>query len=306
MSDLHNPEDPAPPVEPRDDADRQLPLAEEAEHAYQVQLPEFEGPLDLLLHLVKRHELDIINIPIAFITQKYLAYLDLMRALNIDVAGEYLLMASTLAYIKSRELLPRRPEEAPEDDDDDGADPKEELIRRLLEYQRYKEAAAKLSERPTLGHSVFGRGAPAERIDKKDVPLAEVGTFELLSALNDVMQRSKAKLTYDVLVDRISLGDRINELVDLLQTKPTLSFVDCLLRDGSREQARHHLVVSFLAILEMARLKMIRILQEAQSGSIYLTRRDTLQIVEQGVDGGADEGEGAAPAQVPPGEQETE
>jgi segregation and condensation protein A len=166
---------------------------------YQVQLPEFEGPLDLLLHLVKRHELPILEIPIAFITQKYLEYLDMMRALNLDIAGEYLVMAATLAHIKSRELLPRSEHELEEEDEDEeGLDPRQALIRRLLEFQRYKNAAEQLGDRPMLGRQVFPRGAPSEEVDPKDRPLAEVGTFELLSALSAVLSRTKVKLSYEV------------------------------------------------------------------------------------------------------------
>ena len=135
---------------------------------YQVELDVFEGPLDLLLHLVKKHELSILDIPIAFVTEKYLEYLDAMAGLDIDVAGEYLLMAATLCHIKSRELLP-----SPEPLEDDGegtgepgedvdVDPRADLIKRLLEYQKYKEAAEQLGQRPVVGRNVWGRGAATE------------------------------------------------------------------------------------------------------------------------------------------------
>src|SRR4029077_18221516 len=131
---------------------------------YQVALDVFEGPLDLLLHLVKKHELSILEIPIAFVTEKYLEYLDAMAALDIDVAGEYLLMAATLCHIKSRELLP--PDALPPDDEhpegfEDGLDPRADLIARLLEYQKYKEAAGQLGQRPVIGRNVWGRGVAA-------------------------------------------------------------------------------------------------------------------------------------------------
>src|SRR5688500_351442 len=132
---------------------------------YSVELEVFEGPLDLLLHLVKKHELDILDIPIAFVTEKYLAYLDAMAGLDIDVAGEYLLMAATLCHIKSRELLPTPeldPDEAIEGDGEGEVevDPRADLIRRLLEYQKYKEAAEQLGQRPVVGRNVWSRGAP--------------------------------------------------------------------------------------------------------------------------------------------------
>ncbi len=248
---------------------------------YHVELPEFEGPLDLLLHLVKRHELDIFDIPISFITARYLEYLDMMKGLNLDVAGEYLLMAATLAHIKSREMLPR-PETDDLTDDDEGEDPRQELIRRLLEYQKYREVAEQLSQRPLLGRQVFGRGAPVEKPGSEEMQLAEVGSFALIEALADVASRTEVKLSHDVMVDRISITDRINTIVDRLSENETLPFVDCFdLEANSAPQFRHNLVVTFLAILEMARLQMIRIYQQVKVGDIYLTRTADLHNVDQ-------------------------
>jgi len=128
---------------------------------YKIALPVFEGPLDLLLHLVKKHELDIFDIPVSFVTERYLAYLELMRQMNLEVAGEYLLMAATLAHIKSRELLPTPDpsQDDPAGDGDEEIDTRQELIRRLLEYQKYREAAAQLGGRPVVGRNVWTRGA---------------------------------------------------------------------------------------------------------------------------------------------------
>ncbi|MBK8482207.1 MAG: segregation/condensation protein A [Proteobacteria bacterium] len=248
------------------------------EDTYHIELPDFEGPLDLLLHLVKRHELSILEIPIAFITDKYLAYLELMRTLNIDVAGDYLLMAATLAYLKSRELLPRPPALIDDEADaEDGADPRLELVRRLLEYQRYKEAALQLGERPVLGRQVFPRGAPVERPPTVELPLVEVGTFELLAAFAEVLGRQRVETGYEVMIERISISDRINEIVDLLQQRDSVRLLDCIDLAGSGAQLRHRIVVTFLAMLEMARLRMIRVLQERTGGEIYLTRTASLQ-----------------------------
>ena len=135
------------------------------EGQFHIQLPSFEGPLDLLLHLIKKHELDILDLPIAFVTERYLEYLRVMRELDLDVAGEYLLMAATLAHIKSKMLLPQVPGEQ-QDDDEDGEplDPRLELIRRLLEYQKYKNAAENLGSRAVAGRDVFGRGLSAEEL----------------------------------------------------------------------------------------------------------------------------------------------
>lgn len=252
------------------------------EQLYEVALPEFEGPLDLLLHLVRRHELSILEIPIAFITEKYLQYIDLMQALNLDVAGDYLVMAATLAHLKSRELLPRQ-ESSDEDEDeadDDGIDPRQQLIRRLLEFQRYKGAAEQLGNRPILGRTVFTRGTEPEKDDPKDRPLAEVGTFELLAALARVLERTKVKLGYEVTVDRITISERINNLVDELRARQTVNFSDFFSIEGTAEQLRHEIVVTFLALLEMTKLGMLRILQQHADGDIYLTRTERLHTVE--------------------------
>jgi segregation and condensation protein A len=254
----------------------------DGDQLYQVQLPEFEGPLDLLLHLVKRHELSILEIPIAFVTEKYLEYLEMMAALNLDIAGEYLLMAATLAHLKSRELLPRQDDQLEDDDEEDeGENPKEELIRRLLNYQRYKEAAEHLGEQPTLGKQVFPRGSKIEKGEAaKDRPLAEIGIFELIAALQEVVKRSKVNLSYDVMVDRISISQRVNDIVDRLSGGNAIRFVECFDLHGSSAQVRHEIVVTFLAILEMAKLKMLRIMQHAQESDIYITRTDALRSVE--------------------------
>ena len=140
---------------PRDDEPPE-PIAVGAA-AVHIELPEFEGPLDLLLHLIKKEELEIVNIPISLITEKYLDYIRIMQTLNLDIAGEYLLMAATLAYLKSRELVPQAPEDAEADkqeDEDEIGDPRQALIRRLLKYQKYKKAAAHLNNRPVIKHNI--------------------------------------------------------------------------------------------------------------------------------------------------------
>ena len=197
---------------------------------YNIALPDFEGPLDLLLHLVKKHELDIFHIPITFITSHYLKTLDDMRTLNIDVAGEYLVMAATLAYIKSRELLPR---EAlpPEEDEDDGIDPRQALIKRLLEYQKYKNAALHLGQRPVVGRNVWNRGAPSLDVVSGEIdrqgPLLEVPIWSLIEALEKVLSRAKGKSTHDVSEDRLSLADTINSLVERLAAEASFTFESC-------------------------------------------------------------------------------
>lgn len=258
-----------------------LTRANDEDQLYQVALDQFEGPLDLLLHLVKRHELSILDIPIAFVTEKYIEYLEMMQALNLEVAGDYLVMAATLAHIKSRELLPKSPLDEEDDEfEDDMGDPRQELIRRLLEFQRYKEVAEHLGDRPILGRTVFARGAEQEKIPNKERPFAEVGTFELLAALADVLERSKVKLSYEVTVDRISISDRINHLVDTMRSMETVRFFECFKFEGTFQQVRHEVVVTFLAMLEMGRLGMIKILQHVSNGEIYITRTESLHEIE--------------------------
>jgi segregation and condensation protein A len=250
-----------------------------------IALQDFEGPLDLLLHLVKKHELEIFDIPIAFITDRYLEYIERMQALNLDVAGEYLLMAATLAYIKSRELLPPDPSAQAAGDGDvdlEELDPRQELIRRLLEYQKYKEAAAQLGGRPVVGRNVWLRGMPAHLVATgvegsalAEAPLAEVPVFKLIESLEKVLSRARVKLSHDVVAERVSLSDRINELVDRLEREGSFTFDSCFAFIDQVEEPvglRAQIVVTFLAILEMTRLRMLRLHQASPLGEIYISR----------------------------------
>ena len=251
---------------------------------YTVELDVFEGPLDLLLHLVRKHELDILDIPISFVTRKYLEYLDLMQALNLDVAGEYLLMAATLAYIKSRQLLPPDPDEVVDDaDPDEEIDPRAELIRRLLEYQKYKEVASNLGTRPVVGRNVWTRGSPQEEALSDDIdadelaPLAEFPVIKLIEALDSALKRARIKLSHDVIVDRLSVSERINQLTDRFDHAESFPFLSCFdfLREGAvvtAAEARHEAVVTFLAILEMAKLRLISLSQPTGETEIYIAR----------------------------------
>jgi segregation and condensation protein A len=250
---------------------------------YKVELPEFEGPLDLLLHLVKKHELSIVDIPIAFITDQYLKMLELMQQMNIELAAEYLLMAATLCHLKSRELVPPDPAEEAAlaaEEDEEGQDPRQELIRRLLEYQKYKDAAAQLLDRPVVGRNVWPRGAKAEDVAGMHVlgtsaPLAEVPVIHLIESLEQVLSRAKVTLTHDVLVDRTTISDKINELVDRLEAEGSFTFESCFAfveNEQPLAQVKHQVVVTFLAILEMTRVKLIRLTQPEERGSIYISR----------------------------------
>jgi segregation and condensation protein A len=252
------------------------PSAPEFEGQYRVSLPAFEGPLDLLLHLIQQHEIDILNIPVSFITEKYLTYLTLMRSLSIDIASEYLVMAATLVHIKSKMLLPSVP--AGQEDDsvlgEDEEDPRAELVRRLLEYQKYKAAAAELGERGTLGKDVFMRGVP-EPEPEGIAPFAPMGVFSLLDAFEKVLKRTKVKLDHEVVFDRISITDRIVELTEKLSERRSMRFEDLVMvtPDGGAP-TRFDLVITFLAVLEMARLKLVKVYQAGPLEPIHLQYGD--------------------------------
>jgi segregation and condensation protein A len=226
------------------------------------------------LHLVKKHELDIIDIPISFVTEKYLEYLDLMKSMDLDVAGEYLLMAATLAYIKSRELLPPTEAqiEADEAEAEEGEeiDPRQELIRRLLEYQKYKEAGEMLGARPVVGRNIWTRGAAQEEVLAEDInqesmaPLAPFPVTKLLDALDRILGKAKITVSHNVAIDRLSVSQCINVLSDRLETEGRISLSSCftfLHTPMSVDEARHEVVVTFLSILEMGKLGLIRVMQ---------------------------------------------
>lgn len=260
---------PAPPKkESATDAARRVAeeLAEErGVHAYRVQLDDFEGPLDLLLHLIQQHELDVMNIPIAFVTEKYVEYIVLMQELNIDIASEYLVMAATLTHIKSKMLLPPDPSAAEEDEAEAEEDPRLELVRRLLEYQKYKQVAQQLADRSIFGRDVFGRGLAGPQAEGQ-APLAPINLFKLLDSFQAVLRRAKTVLDHEIQLDRLSISDRINQLSDVLRARARLTFDD--LFEG--QTTRAELVVTFLALLEMTRLRMTRLSQDEALGPIFV------------------------------------
>ena len=235
------------------------------ENAYRVRIEEFEGPLDLLLHLIKKNELDIYNIPIAAITRQYLEYMEILKELNLDIAGEFLVMAATLLQIKSRMLLPA----AQEDEDAEVEDPRAELVRRLLEYQRYRDASYLLSSRNLLGRDVFARKFDSPEfadLEREEQPI-DVELFELIEAFQRVLARVSIETFHNVVTDGISIAERISEVLSLLHESKTLSF-EALFSQG---MTRDLLVVTFLSILELCKLKLIKITQAESLGSIWLT-----------------------------------
>ena len=243
---------------------------ESSPDAYQVKLDAFEGPLDLLLHLIRKSELNIYDIPIALITEQYLGYITLMQDLNLDVAGEFLVMASTLIHIKSRTLLPR-----PDPTQEDGGpeeDPREALVRRLLEHQKYKAAAELLHDRETLRSAQYMR--PDERVadaagDEYE-PELEVDLFGLLSAFKGVLERASRRPMVILPPAQMSIEDRIKQVLGRLSETEACGFED-LFSDG--DGSRPFLIVTFLALLEMIRLKLIRVFQSGGAGPIRVYKR---------------------------------
>jgi segregation and condensation protein A len=236
---------------------------------WSVQLPQFEGPLDLLLHLCQKHELNILDIPVGLLTEKYLEYLAIMELMELDVAAEYLVMAATLAHIKSKMLLPSPPP-GQEDEatvEEEEMDPREALIRRLLEYQKYKHAGEELAARGVAGRDVFPRGMPLEEASNPGLaPLAEIPLFSLVEAFQRVLDKSKVKLTHDIVADRLSLSDRIQQLSDFLSVRKRVPFE--ALFEGIT--TKFDLVITFLALLEMTKLRMTRLFQSEPLGPLHV------------------------------------
>lgn len=246
--------------------------------AFRIALPNFEGPLDLLLHLIREHKLDIFDIPIALVTEKYLEHLNRMREINLDIAGEFLVMASTLAHIKSRLLLPRQEVPQGEVEPEEQVDPRAELVRRLLEYQKYKDAAEQLARQDLLDRDVFTRKVPVDRvpIPEDEIGLAEISVYKLIEALDRVLQRLEPKRQHEVVREKVSLSEAIRRIADRVRGEGRVTFF--ALFEGQR--SRHQIIITFLAILEMCKLKLIRVYQEEGDEEILITPKgDALEAL---------------------------
>ena len=220
---------------------------------YQCNLDIFEGPLDLLLHLIKEQKMDIYDIPILEITRQYLSYLDVITDLNLETAGEYLIIAAELAKIKSKTLLP-----APDTEVDEltgaGEDPRAELMRRLLEYQRYKEAAFELRQKEYDQQQLFTRSGDVV-LDKSEGELMiEANVFDLLTAFQKVLKEKSFKSNYEIKITTLSVSDRIGDILELLNASESVTF-DSLFTTLNTKQ---EVIVTFLAILELMRMQLIR------------------------------------------------
>lgn len=240
----------------------------EENQTYKVRLEGFEGPLDLLLHLIRKHRYDVYDIPIAQILKEYLATLDAMRELDIDVAGEFLLMAATLAHIKSRMLLPVPEEEGASED---GEDPRSDLVRRLVEYEQFRQAAGDLESLAILGRDVFARTwrAPElEEANRADVPV-EGDLYDLLLAFHELLKEAPEEFVEDVARQRVSIQEAIEEILDRFESLPPGSGVSFRDLFPSRP-TRDRVVATFLALLELIRLRAVRVQQAAAFGEIWI------------------------------------
>jgi segregation and condensation protein A len=238
-------------------------ISRETGDAYTVRLEMFEGPLDLLLHLIRKNEIDIMDIPIALITDQYLEYLRLMKVLNLDIAGDFLLMASTLLHIKSRLLLPASSEE----EEEGGEDPRAELVRRLLEYQKYKEAAGELEKRPMKDRDFFLRTLPKDPEEPQEERM-EVNLFELLEAFRQVLARARDEAVHEVTLEPMTIEQKIEEVLFLLRReKRSVAFHHFFPEDTTRQM----IVITFLAILELVKSRLIRVFQMAPFETIRIS-----------------------------------
>jgi segregation and condensation protein A len=230
---------------------------------YRVSLTDiFEGPMDLLVHLIRKNEISITDLPVALVTEQYLQYLEWLEAMNVEYAAEFVVMASTLAQIKSRMLLPLYAEEGGEDDD-----PRQEIVRPLLEYLKLKSAAAQLSERPLLGEDTFTRGVkPGDLAPPGDEEVIKIGLFELIDAFQKILAGLPDEARIEFTTDTVSVQERISQIADQLEVKGSLTFFELF----SDQPHRSEIIVTFLATLEMVKLSLIRIVQHVNSGIIRI------------------------------------
>ena len=256
--------------------------------AFRIALPNFEGPLDLLLHLIREHKLDILDIPMALITEKYLGHLDAMRVINLDIAGEFLVMASTLLHLKSRMLLPR--EDLPPGQDSvalqEELDPRAELVRRLLQYQKYRAAADELALNPILDRDVFPRRVAVEEVplDDEEVGLQEISIYKLIEALDRVLAALEPKKQHEVTREHLSLSVAMYRIADKIRAEGKGHAVIFFgLFEGAR--VRSDVVITFLALLEMCKLKLVRVSQSEGSEDILISEKGDA-LAEFGTEGG--------------------
>ena len=243
-------------------------------YALQVFLEAFEGPLDLLLYLIRRQNIDILDIPIAEITQQYVQYIELMKELQLELAGEYLLMAAMLAEIKSRMLLPR-----PQTEDEEEEDPRAELVRRLQEYERFKQAAQDISDLPRLERDTFV--ASADSPERKVVTqLPDVTLKELLLAFHDVLKRAEMFSNLHLQREPLSVRQRMSEILTRINASEFTGFADLF----DPEEGRMGVAVTFIAILELLKETIIEVVQAEEYSALHVRAASTVRLVADGGD----------------------
>lgn len=233
---------------------------------YQVRTEVFEGPLDLLLHLIKKNEVDVYDIPVSAITDQYLSYLELMQEMNLDVAGEYLVMAATLAYIKSCMLLPPMQED---DEEEDAEELRQRLIEQLVAHQQFKEAAAALADRDILSRDVFTRPSLAPEVADGEVRLKDVSVLDLLEAFRGLAERKLKESFHDIVAEQVSVRECAEAIEERIRREGELKFADLFPPQASRLRW----VATFVALLELVKEGLLVARQDREFGEIILVRR---------------------------------
>ena len=239
---------------------------------YNIKTPVFEGPFDLLLHLIKENKIDIYDIPISLITGQYLQYIEVMKELNLEIAGEFLVMAATLIHIKSRTLLPPD-EETPAEEQED---PRLELVQRLLEYQTFKDAALSLREKEDNWINVFHREPVTEEkseTEETELYLFDVNLFDLLGAFKNMLDKAPPEVV-EITRAVLTVKDKISLIMEILENQDTIRFEDLFKEDRTRSQ----LIVTFIALLELIRLGLVRAYQEKDFGNIWVINPQKKEI----------------------------
>lgn len=243
---------------------------------YKIKLDLFEGPLDLLLYLVKKDHVNICDIPIAEVTEQYLQYLELMRLFDLNIAGEFLVMAATLIHIKSKMLLPPEPNQEESQEEED---PRAELVKKLLEYQKFKEAANVLRQKELLRQNVFTR-MPTSSDKENHEPYFEASLFDLISAFSQAMKEIPKELLYEVIKDEFTVEEKIHDLLHVLLNEPVISVHSLFVKARNKFE----IVATFLAVLELIRLKEIVIVQKEVFGEIQVIRnQEKIAVYERSV-----------------------
>ena len=256
------PAEPTGPVPLPEGVESTLP-----EDAPRIHLSVFEGPLDLLLYLIRREKVDIHDIPIAPITRQYMEYLDLMQELSLDVAGDFMVMAATLIHIKSKMLVPVEPTES--EGEDETEDPRAELVRRLVEFQRYKDAAGVLHQQAQIRAATWMRpDSVVPRFDDAGEEMLEAGLFDLIAAFKELLDRRKALLAHEVDAEGKSIEERIEEMLALIKEGESIEFLELF----AAQETKGDMILTFLALLELIRLRRVRVYQRGIFGSIRVFR----------------------------------